>query len=72
VPVDLAERSFAALNSDHVAFSRGWRAVKSAFPDSHIVYRPRTFAFQSIWEESTVGTESYSSFWSDPVITGVY
>jgi hypothetical protein len=72
VPADVGRRSFGSLEADHVAFSRGWKQVKSAIPNSHIVFRPRTYAFQSIWEESSAGAEQYSSFWNDPVVTGIY
>jgi transglutaminase-like putative cysteine protease len=63
---------FGAMDEYHIAFSRGWKAVKPAIPNSKSVYRPRTYAFQSIWEETSNGTQQYSSFWSEPIIAGIY
>lgn len=69
-----APRSFYFGNMDnqHIAFSRGWKAVKPAIPHSKSVYHPRTYALQSIWEESSPGVEHYSSFWSEPIVAGIY
>jgi hypothetical protein len=72
VPVDLGHESFGSLDASHIAFSRGWKQVKPSLPGSYIVYRPRTFAYQSIWEESSGDTKQYSTFWNDPVVEGIY
>lgn len=63
---------FGNLDSQHIAFSRGWNNIKPSIVGSKTVYRPRTYALQSIWEEATTGTKSYSSLWNDPVILGIY
>ncbi len=63
---------FGNLDSQHIAFSRGWKEIKPFFAENKTVYRPRTYAFHSIWEESTSGINSYSSLWNDPVILGIY
>jgi hypothetical protein len=63
---------FGNLDSQHITFSRGWNEIKPGAGDSKIVQRPRGYALQSIWEESSRGTIRYSSFWADPVILGVY
>ena len=63
---------FGNLDSQHVAFSRGWNEIKPSLVGSKTVYRPRTYALQSIWEEATNSTSSYSSLWNDPVILGIY
>lgn len=63
---------FGNLDSQHIAFSRGWNDIKPSLVGSKTVYRPRTYALQSIWEEATIGTTSYSSLWNDPVILGIY
>lgn len=63
---------FGNLDSQHIAFSRGWNEIKPSLVGSKTVYRPRTYALQSIWEEATSSTSSYSSLWNDPVILGIY
>ena len=40
--------------------------------NSKIVYRPKTYALQSIWEESSEGNVNYSSLWNDPIVLGLY
>lgn len=63
---------FGNLDNQHVAFSRGFRQIKQSQENSRIVYRPRTYALQSIWEESGDATSSYSSLWNNPIIQGIY
>lgn len=63
---------FGNLDNQHIAFSRGWKQIKASLFNSKIVYRPRTYALQSIWEESGDSTSSYSSLWNNPVIIGIY
>lgn len=63
---------FGNLDSYHIAFSRGWNEQKPMNQKSRIVYKPRSFAFQPIWEESAGNIKSYTSFWGDPKVTGVY
>ena len=63
---------FGNLDAWHIAFSRGWTDQKSMTPKSRIVYKPRSFAFQPIWEESGGNIRSYTSFWGEPKVTGVY
>lgn len=69
---DTSTYYFGNLDSQHIAFSRGWKNIKPFFAENKTLYRPRTYAFQSIWEESTSGINSYSSLWNDPVILGIY
>ena len=71
-PTNRQEYYFGNIDSQHIAFSRGWNNIKPTIINNKTVYRPKTFALQSIWEETTAGTVSYSSFWSDPVVTGIY
>jgi hypothetical protein len=71
-PPDARSFYFGNMDAQHIAFSRGWKTVKPAIPNSKSVYHPRTYAFQSIWEEVSSGAEQYSSFWSEPIIDGVY
>ncbi|MBD5428778.1 MAG: hypothetical protein HDR39_05575 [Treponema sp.] len=63
---------FGNLDSQHIAFSRGWNEVKPALVNSKIVRRTKSYAFQSIWEESSEGKVNYSTLWNDPVVLGVY
>lgn len=63
---------FGNLDFHHIAFSRGWNKVNPTIINNKTVYRPKTYGLQSIWEETTAGTINYSSFWSDPVILGIY
>ncbi len=71
-PEDRKSFYFGNLDVQHVAFSRGWNTVKPSIVNNQTVYRPKTYALQSIWEESTVGTSSYSSFWANPIVLGIY
>ena len=63
---------FGNMDSSHIAFSRGWNDQKPMIPNSRVVYRPRTYSFQAVWEESTGQIKGYTTFWSAPKITGVY
>lgn len=63
---------FGNLDLHHIAFSRGWNEIHPTIITNKTVYRPKTYALQSIWEETTTGTINYSSFWSDPVVLGIY
>ncbi|OJF77108.1 MAG: hypothetical protein BKP49_02940 [Treponema sp. CETP13] len=63
---------FGKIDSRHIAFSHGLNEIKPAYSNSKKVYRPKTWALMSIWEEASVNTKEYSSFWSDVIVTGVY
>lgn len=63
---------FGNLDSQHITISRGWNQIRSSLSDSKIVYRPKTYAMQSTWEEAGSQTSSYSSLWNNPVIMGIY
>lgn len=66
------EYYFGNLDSQHVTFSRGWNKIRSAHINGKVVYRPKTYALQSIWEEASTTVQTYSSFWSNVYVTGVY
>ncbi|MCR4789899.1 MAG: IPT/TIG domain-containing protein [Treponemataceae bacterium] len=66
------EYYFGSLDSNHVAFSRGWNKIISTNINNKTVYIPRTFALQSIWEETSSQVQSYSSYWSKAHVIGVY
>ncbi|ULQ60654.1 IPT/TIG domain-containing protein [Brucepastera parasyntrophica] len=65
-------RHFGNIDVNHIAFSRGWTDQKPMTPNSKIVYRPRAFAFQSVWEESIGKISGYTSFWTNPGVVGFY
>jgi len=67
-----ADDYFGKQGADHIAFSRGWTDQKPMTPKSRIVYKPHSFAFQPVWEESGGNIKSYTSFWAEPKVTGVY
>ncbi|MBP5357718.1 MAG: IPT/TIG domain-containing protein [Treponema sp.] len=66
------EYYFGNQEGQHIAFSRKVNSLKPSLLNSRTVYRPRTYALQSIWEEASNATASYSSLWNDPVIVGIY
>lgn len=78
VPVDMTvgkdsrEAGFAKLDAQHITFSIGYNEIKSAIDSPNVVQRQKSYALQSIWEESSKQTRKYSSFWSDPMVIGVY
>lgn len=69
---DSRDYYFGNLDSHHITFSHGWNQLKPFSLDNKIVQQPRSFALQSIWEEASESTVKYSSYWSVPVVKGVY
>lgn len=63
---------FGNIDAQHIVFSRGWNNIKSTQGMSKTVYRPKTYALQSIWEEASPEVQKYSSFWSDVQVLGIY
>ena len=63
---------FGNMDSHHIVFSRGWNKLKPFSADNKIVQKPRSFALQSIWEEASANVDKYSSYWSVPVVKGIY
>lgn len=63
---------FGNLDSQHVTFSRDINNIKSSQAAGKKVYRPRSYAVQSIWEEASNETIQYSSYWSPVQVLGVY
>ena len=70
--INVKEFYFGNLDAQHITFSRGFNDIKAGFSNNKTVYRPKTFALQSIWEEASGEKIKYSSYWADPVIIGVY
>ncbi len=63
---------FGNLDGQHILFSRGWNEIKPSAPNNKTVHRARSYALQSIWEEASGKVIKYSSYWSNPIIVGVY
>lgn len=70
--VDSRDFYFGNMDSHHILFSRGWAELKPFSQENKIVQHPRSFALQAIWEEASESTVKYSSYWSVPIIRGVY
>ncbi len=63
---------FGNLDNRHIAYSRGSKVIKPSISNTRVVRRPRSYAIQTFWEESSERESSYSSYWTDPIITGIY
>ena len=72
VSVDPKTYYFGNLDNQHITFSRGLAVLSPMEPLGRIMVQDRNYALQTIWEEAARGLESYSSFWSDIAITGIY
>jgi len=77
IPIQMREDDaktwyFGNLDNRHIAWSRGWTDQRPLTPGSTVVYRPRSFALQPIWEESAGNLRSYTSLWTTPTVTGIY
>ncbi len=70
--LDKEEYYFGNLDGQHIAFSRGLNNLGQTQINGTKVYRPKTYALQSIWEESTEGVKKYSSYWQNASVLGVY
>jgi hypothetical protein len=71
-PFEDRSRYFGNMDDRHIAFSRGLASVDRVTPDGRTVSAARRYSFQNIFEEAAGGLTSYTSFWSDIEITGVY
>jgi hypothetical protein len=63
---------FGNIDSQRIAFSRGFTSLSPMDPRGRTVTRNRSYSLQSLWEEVIGGIESYSSLWGDITITGIY
>ncbi len=63
---------FGNLDNDRIIFSRGFARLNPQAPNSKIKPAGRFYSLQDITEEASASVTSYSSFWSDIEITGVY
>ena len=69
---DYANFYFGSLDNQRIAFSRGDLQLSQMESRGRIVSHPQSYSLQNIWEEAAGGLESYSSFWGDIIISGIY
>lgn len=63
---------FGNLDAYHIAFSRGYQMQTPMLSAGKTIEKMRSYAFRSIWEESTPNISGYSVLWRIPKIIGVY
>ncbi len=66
------EYYFGNIDSQRIAFSRGMINLSQMDPRGRTSSRPKTYAFQNIWEEAVGDIHSYSTLWSELSVTGIY
>jgi transglutaminase-like putative cysteine protease len=62
---------FGSIDSQRIAFSRGFSSLSLMDPRGRTVTRGRSYSLQNLWEEA-VGIDHYTSLWGDIIITGMY
>jgi len=63
---------FGNIDSQRIAFSRGFANLSPMDPRGRTAAHGRFYSLQNIREEAIGGIESYSSLWGDITITGIY
>jgi len=63
---------FGNIDSQRIAFSRGFTILSPMDPHGRTVAHNRSYSLQNLREEVVGGIESYSSLWGDITITGIY
>ena len=63
---------FGNQDSQRIAFSRGLVTLSQMDQRGRATGRTRSYSLQNLWEEAVGGLESYSSFWGDITVTGIY
>jgi transglutaminase-like putative cysteine protease len=71
-PWENRSRYFGGLDNRHIAFSRGLSVLAPLSPSGKRVSKERRWSFQSFYEESSGALDSYSSYWADVEVTGMY
>jgi transglutaminase-like putative cysteine protease len=69
---DRAAYYFGNIDSQRIAFSRGFSNLAQMDPRGRTVTHSRSYSLQNLWEEAVGGIEAYSSLWGDVTITGMY
>ncbi len=62
---------FGSLDSQHIAFSRGFNDIRKSQAEGKSVYRARRFALQSVWEKASEKVEQFHSEWSEVQVLAV-
>ena len=63
---------FGNIDNMRIAFSRGELTLSQMENRGRLVSHNQSYSLQNIWEEASGGLESYSSFWGDITISGIY
>jgi transglutaminase-like putative cysteine protease len=63
---------FGNVDNDRIAFSRGTLSLSPQLPGSRTQAPPRGYSLHGVREEASASIQSYSSFWSDISIVGIY
>jgi hypothetical protein len=71
-PFEDRSRYFGNLDARHIAFSEGIVRVAPLSPDGRTIAAKRRYSMQTIYEEASGALRSYTSFWSDVEVTGIY
>ncbi|MDR2054227.1 MAG: IPT/TIG domain-containing protein [Treponema sp.] len=69
---DAAAYYFGNLDNQRICFSRGETTLSQMESRGRVAARARSYALQNLWEEAVGELVSYSSLWSDIMISGVY
>lgn len=67
-----SEYYFGNIDNDHIIFSRGLNDFDPMSANAKIVHKNKTFALQTIWEESMENATKYTSYWGCPQVSGMY
>ena len=70
--LDYANYYFGNMDNQRIAFSRGDLSLSQMESRGRVVSHSHSYSLQNIWEEAAGGLESYTSFWGDITISGVY
>ncbi|MCQ2611543.1 MAG: IPT/TIG domain-containing protein [Treponema sp.] len=63
---------FGNLDSQHIIFSQTVNNLKPALVNSKTKTYDKSWAMQSIWEETTSDVTDYKAEWNSPVVIGIY
>jgi len=74
LPAGVSARSyyFGNLDFDRITFSKGLIELNAMDPQGRAVRRAEIPSLQAVHEEASGGLSSYSAYWSDLQVTGVY
>lgn len=71
-PFPSSEKYFGSIDDRHIAFSAGSYRVSRLLPDGKTSRSDKEWTFIDINEEYSQEIQSYTSFWSDVEVTGIY